>query len=472
MKKQWFTKLLACIMIGALVAATAGCGGQADSDTGSAPVESTDEESTAEPEGTSDNEDAVTIVYNSGMNFENWDLEGIYDGEINWVGYAENELNQKIMLEMSTGAKSFDICITPGFGSKMFASMGMLEELEPLADMDDIFTGNRNQHMVGDTIYGYPLTGDAMMLYINTEMWEAAGYTEADVPKTLEEYREKALHLTIDSNGVRGDEEGFNKDDVVQWGTMFKGSATNGTVWEMATLAYSNGASYTEKDYDKNTVEVVCNSKEFVDTLQYVLDMAEEGSIPEGFAGYDYDEVDAQWMTGNIGMYITWPYLPTKSAGSAVDGHIAVYPLPTGHSGKGVTCLGGWALHVFADAPHKEEAIKVAQALTSAEANYRFVTFQGSPSARKSVVERQSEAAKEEGNDVQVAVNTAYMDSAENGQETDIAMTDAAAVDAQTTSGQYINMAFTGQMTCQEAMDQLKVELEQIFADNDYMQGN
>lgn len=406
------------------------------------------------------------------MDFSKLDLSGVYDGEINWVGYAENELNQKLMLEMTTGAKSFDICIVPGFGSKMFGSLGMLEPLEPLEDMDDIFAGNKNQHMIGDTIYGYPITGDAMMLYINTEMWEAAGYTEADVPTTLEEYREKALHLTIDSNGVRGDEEGFNKDEVVQWGTMFKGSATNGTVWEMATLAYSNGGAYVEKDYENNTCEVVCDQPAFVETLQYVVDMYNEGSIPSGFAGYDYDEVDAQWMTGNIGMYITWPYLPTKAAGSAIDGHIAVYPLPVGDSGKGVTCLGGWAAHVFTDAPHKEEAIKVAQALSSAEANYRFVSYQGSPSARKSVVERLSEECAAAGNDLQVAVNNAYMVSAEDGLETDIAMTDAAAVDAQTTSGQYINMAFTGQLSCQEAMDQLKAELEQIFADNDFMQGN
>lgn len=465
MKEKWFKRIMAVLLVGMMVLGMVGCGSSSDSE-----EESSDEADATEESSGSD--DAVTIVYNSNMNFDQFDLTGIYDGEINWVPVAENELNQKIMLEMTTGSKSYDICIVPGFGTQMFASMGMLEPLEELDDMSDVFAGSRSQLMIGDDLYGYPIIGDAMVMYINTEMWEAAGYTEEDVPTTLEEYRDCARHLTIDANGVRGDEEGFDKNNVVQWGTMFKGAATNGTVWEVDTLVLSNGGCYVEKDYDTNTCEVKCNSPEFVDTLQYIVDMADEGIIPSGFASYDYDEVDAQWMTGNIGMYITWPYLATKGEGSAVDGKVAAYQLPVGLSGKGVTCLGGWAFHVFTDAPHKEAAFECVKALGSADASYAYCTWQGSSSARRSVVEKVNEGFEEEGNTLRVDVNNAYMVSCEDGHECDIAMTGEAANDAQTTAGQYINMAFTGQLTCQEAMDQLKEELEQILADNDFMQGN
>ena len=54
----------------------------------------------------------------------------------------------------------------------------------------------------------------------------------------------------------------------------------------------------------------------------------------------------------------------------------------------------------------------------------------------------------------------------------DLAQTNAATTDCQQTAAQYINMDLTGQLSCQEAMDQLKVELEDILAANDYMQGN
>ena len=54
----------------------------------------------------------------------------------------------------------------------------------------------------------------------------------------------------------------------------------------------------------------------------------------------------------------------------------------------------------------------------------------------------------------------------------DLAQTNAASTDCQQTAAQYINMALTGQISCQEAMDQLKAELEEILETNDYMQGN
>ena len=73
---------------------------------------------------------------------------------------------------------------------------------------------------------------------------------------------------------------------------------------------------------------------------------------------------------------------------------------------------------------------------------------------------------------MRLAVNEAYYASVQNGVEMDLAQTNAASTDCQQTAAQYINMALTGQISCQEAMDQLKPELEEILETNDYMQGN
>ncbi|MCM1134104.1 MAG: extracellular solute-binding protein [Clostridium sp.] len=488
MKRKWVSKLIALSMTAVIAGSMIGCGGgSSDSSTAPAAEDSAgsgesdaaaDDAAAADTaeapaaEGSSASGDAVTIVYNTNNgDMTKWVIDG-YDGEINWVGYAENELDNKILLEMTTGAKTFDMAITQASGAKMFGSLGLLEPLEPLDDMDDIFQGNVEQHSLGDDLYGYPLTGDAMIMYINTEMWEAAGYTEADVPKTLEEYGEKALHLTMDSAGVRGDEAGFNKDDVVQWGTMYMGGSVVGNPWELATLSYGNGAKYILKDYENNTCEVVCNSPEMVGTLQFIKDLADAGAMPEGYVGYDYNEVDAQWISGKIGMFINWPYLLDRCVGTAVEGKVKVYGLPVGSAGKSESCLGGWSVNVFKDAPHKEEALKVAKALANAESNYNYCTLQGSSTARESVIERQNETYKAEGQDILLEVNAAYLESISTGAEMDLAQTNAAANDCQQTAAQYINMALTGQLSCQEAMDQLKAELETILADNDYMQGN
>ena len=485
MRSKWVNRLIALSMTVVMAESMIGCG--ARNDTSSATNEAagseaggtvddvadTSDTGTGETENSSAGKDAVTVVYNTNNgDMAKWDLEGLYDGEINWVGYSENELDNKILLEMTTGAKTFDIAITQAAGAKQFGSLGLLEPLEPLEDMDDIFKGNVEQHSLGDDLYGYPLTGDAMIMYVNTKMWEEAGYTEDDIPKTLEEYGEKAIHLTMDSAGKRGDEEGFNKNDVVQWGTMYMGGSVVGNPWELATLSYGNGAKYIKKDYSNNTCEVVCNSPEMVGTLQFIKDLADAGAMPEGYVGYDYNEVDAQWISGKIGLFINWPYLLDRCSGTEMEGNVKVYGLPAGSTGKSESCLGGWSVNVFKDAPHKEDALKLAKALASAEADYNYCKLQGSSTARTSVLERQNEEYKAAGEDILIEVNEAYLASASAGAEMDLAQTNAAVTDCQQTAAQYINMALTGQLSCQEALDQLKVELEDILAENDYIQCN
>lgn len=470
MRKKVVSRLIAVSMAVMMAGSLVACGSN---------EQETSKESKSGVEGapsgdSSESKEAITVVYNTNNgDMSKWNLDGLYDGEINWVGYAENELDNKILLEMTTGAKSFDMAITPASGAKQFGSLDLLEPLEPLEDMEDIFAGNVEQHSLGEDLYGYPITGDAMIMYVNTEIWEAAGYTEEDVPKTLEEYREKAIHLTMDSNGRRGDEEGFNKDDIVQWGTMFMGGSVVGNPYELGTFAYSNGAKYIEKDYENNTCEVVCNSKEFVDTLQFIKDLSDvDHAMPEGYVGYDYNEVDAQWISGKIGLFINWPYMLDRCEGTDMEGKVKVYGLPSGKSGKGVSPLGGWSVNVFKDAPHKEEALELAKVLASAEADFNYCDLQGSSTARKSVLEKQNEGYKSSGDESSLAVNEAYFASVQNGVEMDLAQTNAASTDAQQTAAQYINMALTGQISCQEAMDQLKTELEEILVANDYMQGN
>ena len=166
MKRKWVNRLIALSMTAVMAGSMIGCGGNGnDTSSGTNETvennagETVDEPADSGSEGTenvSSDKDAVTVVYNTNNgDMAKWNLEGLYDGEVNWVG--------------------------------------LLEPLEPLDDMDDIFKGNVEQHSLGEDLYGYPLTGDAMIMYVNTKIWEEAGYTEDDIPKTFEEYGEKAI---------------------------------------------------------------------------------------------------------------------------------------------------------------------------------------------------------------------------------------------------------------------------------------
>src|SRR6478735_5274145 len=73
-------------------------------------------------------------------------------------------------------------------------------------------------------VYGLPKDFDTVGLFYNEDMIKAAGYTADDLAK-LEwnptdggTYEKFIAHMTIDSNGVRGDEPGFDKTNVKTYG--------------------------------------------------------------------------------------------------------------------------------------------------------------------------------------------------------------------------------------------------------------
>lgn len=84
----------------------------------------------------------------------------------------------------------------------------------PLEDLETDFVGVSAHEIDGKVYY----TDYGMMtatMYYNKDMWAAAGLTEADIPKTWDQFREVAKKLTVrDENG-----------ELVQAGFSFNGGA-------------------------------------------------------------------------------------------------------------------------------------------------------------------------------------------------------------------------------------------------------
>lgn len=81
----------------------------------------------------------------------------------------------------------------------------------PIEDLEADFTGVE-AHIIDGKVY---YTDYGMMtgsVYYNKEMWEAAGLTEADIPKTWDEMREVAKKLTI-KDGDKLIQAGLNFND-------------------------------------------------------------------------------------------------------------------------------------------------------------------------------------------------------------------------------------------------------------------
>lgn len=413
----------------------------------------------------------VTMIYNSSMGDQNTTNSlGLWPGyECEFIAVAENDIDAKILLEMISGSKSYDMSFTQASGAKQYGAMGLLEPLEPLPDQDDIFPANLAQHSIGDTLYGYPMLGDFFLLYYNTEAFADAGLTGP--PKTFDEVLTYAKKLTKDGNGVRADEDGFDKNNIVQYGWQYMGGTGAGNCWQLCNYLYANGAHYITKDFNNMTYEVTCTAPEFKSSLQYVYDMFYvHNTMPSGFINYDYDEYDEMFRTGQVVMCLEWPALWGKCIGTDMESKIAVAEMPTGTTGQGGTPMGGWSVNIFKDAPHKEAAKEFAKLYCSKAGANAFLEANG-----RGMLVRTS-FFEEKIAEAEAADNTAYADywrmilkNAEVAQETDIAQTDTCASDTQEIASRYINMILSNQIGMDDGLEQMKTELESALADGEYM---
>lgn len=414
----------------------------------------------------------VTIMYNSSFSdLSQMEESGLFEGfDVEWVSVAENDIDAKILLEMVSGSKSYDIAFTQASGAKQYGTMGLLEPLEPLPDWDDIFEANRQQHSVGDTIYGYPIIGDAYLLFYNTELFEKAGLDHA--PTTLDEVKEYAKILTIDVNGNNANSPDFDKNNVVQYGWNYIGGTGNGNCWEFCTICYSNGGEYIAKDYNNMTYEVVCDSEVMVSSMQWLVDMLNEGLMPAGCISYDYNEYEEIFFNGTVAMQMNWPGFFNNQNGTVTEGKIQVAAIPSGAAGYGSGPMGGWSINVFKDAPHKADALEFAKIFASPAGvdAYQLASGGGRMIPRYSFFEKYIAAAEAENNATWVNYHNSLLTSAQVSKATDIAQTDACASDTQQIASRYINAILSGQYTPEEGLALMKGELETSLEDGGYMQ--
>ena len=135
--------------------------------------------------------------------------------------------------------------------------------------------------------YGIPLDWAASAIYFNTAMVEDAGLTAEDIrtmtwnPEDGGTFDDIVAHLTIDANGVRGDEPGFDPEGTIKTYGINSLTANdyNGQVtWNsfVSTLGWRLGgedaAWPTRIPYD---------DPELVSTLEYIRSLGERGFMPE-----------------------------------------------------------------------------------------------------------------------------------------------------------------------------------------------
>lgn len=309
-------------------------------------------------------------------------FEDATGAKINFILLPENEMYDKVRLELSTNSGKYCMMQTGAGGAKDFGLSGFLIPLPKPPDIDDFYPGDVAQYSIGDELYGIPQYADTNLLYWRTDLFEQAGLDPKKPPQTYQEFRDMAIKLTTDVNGKHPGEDGFDPNNIAVYGSAFKGTAGLASTWEWYNYLYAFGGDLMDKDY-KPTI----NSPEAVQSLQWVVDNFRKYNIyPKDTPTYDYTEFHTLFIQGKVAMAINWPYMwgmAQDPKQSQVVGKVAVGRKPgeTTHGGN----IGGWSWNVFKMCKTPELGTAFAKWMSSPDASLAYAKANMGNPVRKSV---------------------------------------------------------------------------------------
>jgi multiple sugar transport system substrate-binding protein len=217
--------------------------------------------------------------------------------------------------------------------------------------------------------YGLPKDWDTVALFYNKDMAKAAGITDAQMgsltwnPTDGGTYEKVIAHLTVDKNGKRGDEAGFDKKNVAVYGLGLPGSGGGNGQTEWSYFVDSTGWTHT----DKNPWGTHYNYDDprFEQSITWWKSLIDKGYMPalETTVGASMnDNFGAKKSAINAnGSWMISSYTAYKGV------TLGIAPTPTGPDGKRASMFNGLADSIFAGSQHKEAAGKWVAFLASAD---------------------------------------------------------------------------------------------------------
>ena len=173
-------------------------------------------------------------------------------------------------------------------------------------DMEADFVGVSG-HLVDGKVYYTDYGLMTATMYYNTDMWAAAGLTEADIPTTWDEFREVAKKLTIrDENG-----------DLVQAGFSYNG----GIQGDVLGMQYQYGQNLFNED---GTASI--NNEAMKKVITRLHDMY----VVDGVCDYSFGNNSGDnFGQGLVAMYLGWGFMTGVFNNNFPDTHYDCFEIPT-----------------------------------------------------------------------------------------------------------------------------------------------
>jgi len=216
--------------------------------------------------------------------------------------------------------------------------------------------------------YGVPKDFDTVAVFYNKKLLADAGVKESDLQTMTWNYddggtyEKVAAHLTLDSNGKRGDEPGFDKTKVKVYGLGLdggSGGAYGQTQWSM----YSGTTGWQFTDKNPWGTKYNYNDERFIKTQAWMARMIEKGYMPSLAAVTGASAVDifgaGKYAMITHGSWMTGSFYGLKGI------EVGLAPTPTGPTGKRASMYNGLADSIWAGSKNKPAAKKWVEFLGS-----------------------------------------------------------------------------------------------------------
>jgi multiple sugar transport system substrate-binding protein len=233
---------------------------------------------------------------------------------------------------------------------------------------------------------GLPLGLFPSFMIYNVDMFDAAGLDYpptdySDTSWTMDEVRNRALLMTLDSNGNDATSPDFNPDDIVQWG--FSDAWT-----DMRGLLTRWGAPGIGRPTSDDFKTAVANNEDWVYGLQWYSDgMWVDRFIPNAEQVSSMETIGGSPLeSGMLAMF----YTHTWYLGEAIldlPFEVQVGAAPFNQKGERIARIHADNFTIPESAEHKEEAWEVMKWLTAPEQIVDVCLIYGCIPARVSVAD-------------------------------------------------------------------------------------
>ncbi len=254
-------------------------------------------------------------------------------------------------------------------GVIQWSSQGMLKELSSMYEGSDSKPLDSLAYKYEGKTVAYAAANEILLLYYNKDMFDKANlpYPPSALDKawTWDEFVATAKKLTNDKNGKHPGEDGFDSNNIVQFG-----ASVENLTWQLETWALSNGGGF----YSNDGAEVRIGEDASIEAIQKVADLYLKDHVAPLSVGQTDDGIQRTLITGTVAMATNGAWNVGTSLNTAkkegLNYGVAVLP----YMKDKVTLNTGGASVVFSQTKHPEEAMEWLKWYSSEENNWGLIS--------------------------------------------------------------------------------------------------